>query len=174
MYFLFFVLLLFSLGAATAEQRCDDSEFALSAPTDRFDDNGDGTVTDSASGLMWMRCSLGQSWQGGNCVGELASVDWIEAQRAAKETNSSGSYFFSDWRVPKLPELAMIIERQCHNPRINLAIFPNTAAEKYWTSTTRPGDESNDDRYALSFGPDGVRPVEKDERNHVRLVRTAK
>lgn len=174
MHLFLFIFLLASLGAASAEQRCDDTDFPLSAPTNRFDDAGDGTVTDSSSGLMWMRCSIGQSWQDGQCVGDPTAYDWSGAQRVAEGVNKDGSYFFSDWRVPNLPELAMIVERQCQDPRINLTVFPNTPAAAYWSATSRPGDDSGDTVYALSFGPDGVQRMQKDERHYVRLVRTAK
>jgi hypothetical protein len=174
MHFFLFIILFSTLGAVLAEQTCDDTNFPLSAPTDRFHDNGDGTVTDSASGLMWMRCSIGQSWQNGDCVGDLTAYDWPGAQQIAADVNTDGSYFFSDWRVPNLPELAMIIERACQNPRINLAVFPKTPAAAYWTATSRPGDDSGDTVYALSFGPAGVQRMQKDERHFVRLVRTAK
>ncbi len=29
-----------------------------------YSDNGDGTVTDPTTGLVWMRCSMGQVWDG--------------------------------------------------------------------------------------------------------------
>jgi hypothetical protein len=166
------MLLVVSVGAA-ADQRCDVSQFPLSTPTDQFQDHGDGTVTDIASGLMWMRCSLGQTWHDGECVGEATSVDWQSARAAAADINGDGSFFFSDWRVPKLPELALIIERQCQNPRINLSVFPKTPVESFWTATGRPGDASDDTVYALSFGPEGVQRMDKGQLNHVRLVRTA-
>jgi hypothetical protein len=168
------VCLLLSLGSATAEQRCDVTEFPLSSPTDRFEDNDDGTVTDTASGLMWMRCSIGQSWQDGGCAGEPTTHDWASAQTVAKGINTDGSLFFSDWRVPTLRDLAMIIERQCQDPRINLSVFPGTPSALYWTATSRPGDDSTDTVYALSFGPDGVLRVPKDELHYVRLVRAAR
>lgn len=169
----FWMFLLLGLSPASAEQRCDVTEFPLSAPTDRFEDNGDGTVTDTASGLMWMRCSIGQTWRDGACIGDLLSLDWHSAQAAAETINGDGSLFFSDWRVPKLPSLAMIIERQCQDPRINLTVFPGTPAKAFWTSTARPGDASDSSVYALSFGPEGVQRIQKDALNFVRLVRTA-
>jgi hypothetical protein len=161
------------VAPAVAEQSCDTSRYPLSSPTERFSDNGDGTVTDDAAQLMWMRCSAGQTWSDDTCVGEAAAYDWDEAQELAAATNANGAGFFNDWRVPKLRELAMIAERQCENPRINLAIFPHTPPGLFWTESLRPGDGFEAFAYALSFGPEGVQHTAKSERHAVRLVRTA-
>jgi hypothetical protein len=161
------------VAASFAQQTCDTETYALSSPTERFTDNGDGTVTDDLSRLMWMRCSVGQSWSGGTCIGEAGTYDWDEAQALAAEVNASGGQFYSDWRVPKIRDLAMIAERRCENPRINLAVFPNTPPHFYWTESLRPGDGFEDFAYALSFGPEGVQHIAKAERHEVRLVRMA-
>lgn len=161
------------VAPSLAEQVCDTSRYPLSAPTERFSDNNDGTVTDDAAQLMWMRCAAGQTLSDGACVGEAVSYDWQGAQGVAVAMNASGASFFNDWRVPKLRELATISERQCENPRINLAVFPNTPASFFWTDSLRPGEGFEDHAYALSFGPEGVQHVAKTERHAVRLVRTA-
>jgi hypothetical protein len=166
------LLLLAVLTPAVAEQRCDTSRSPLSAPTERFDDNGDGTVTDKASGLMWMRCALGQDWTGETCRGEATSYPWSGTATAAAEVNANGMLFFSDWRVPGLRDLAMIAERECQDPRINLTVFPNTRPTFYWTSTERE-DDPEDRAYALSFGPEGVEPHAKTHAHLLRLVRNA-
>jgi hypothetical protein len=155
-----------------AEQRCDTSKFPLSTPTERFTDNGDGTVTDKASGLMWMRCALGQQWNDGSCTGKPETYPWTGTEAAAAKINRSGTHFFSDWRVPGLRDLAMIAERECQDPRINLTVFPDTPAVFYWTSTERK-DDPQDRAYALSFGPEGVEPHAKNMAHLLRLVRTA-
>jgi hypothetical protein len=166
------------LAAATsqsvfADQRCDTTKDPLSLPTERFVQHDDGTVTDTASGLMWMRCALGQQWTADGCQGEPTLFDWDALEGAAQQINASGDFFFNDWRVPQLRNLAMLIERQCKEPRTNLAVFPDTPADFFWTSTLRPGDESTDSAYALSFGPDGVKRHQKTMKHHLRLVRTA-
>ncbi|WP_295879311.1 DUF1566 domain-containing protein [uncultured Thiohalocapsa sp.] len=166
------ILLLCVLATAQAEQRCDTSQHPLSAPTERFTDNGDGTVTDTASGLMWMRCALGQEWTGDTCAGDAETYAWPSTQPAADAVNASGEQFFSDWRVPGLRDLALIVERECVNPRINLTVFPNTAADFFWTSSARE-DDPDDRVYALSFGPEGVEPHARSLAHHLRLVRTA-
>jgi hypothetical protein len=170
---------------------CDTSLYPLSSPTSRFEDGSDGTVTDKQSKLMWMRCAVGQSWSHGACSGQSAGLTWADAQRAATSVNKSGKFFYSDWRLPQLPELASISERQCKSPRINLEVFPNTAPDFFWSATSRPAGAASappgsgsaaaaanetPDQFAfvLSFGPDGVAYANKQEQHDVRLVRSAR
>jgi hypothetical protein len=161
-----------SAGSAESEgQSCDTSAYPLSSPTSRFEDHGDGTVTDRQSKLMWMRCSIGQVWSAGTCTGKPRAVSRAAADAEAIAVNKSGRFFFSDWRVPELPELAGITERQCKNPRVNLAIFPTTPPEFYWSATSRKADPAG--AFALSFGPEGVTYSPKEQSFDVRLVRTA-
>jgi len=161
-------------SSALAEQVCDTSHASLSAPSTRFADNGDGTVTDRESGLMWLQCSIGQRWTNSTCEGEPTFHDWTTAQAAAAATNRSGNQFFSDWRLPALREMATITERQCRNPRINLSVFPNTAAVAHWTSTPRPGTALSTAAFTLSFGDEGIEYQPLEQRHAVRLVRSAK
>jgi hypothetical protein len=167
-------MLLGVVSPAWAGQVCDARTYPLSAPTTRFEDNGDGTVTDRATKLMWMRCSGGQQWSGDSCSGQARAFDWRTAQRLAGDVNVNGSHFFNDWRVPSLRELASIVERECSDPRVNLAVFPDTPPGLYWTVSPRPGDDAASLVYALSFGNDGVVPSPKDGEHHVRLVRDAR
>ncbi|CRI67139.1 conserved exported hypothetical protein [Thiocapsa sp. KS1] len=170
---LFLLVIAGSAEPVLAEQRCDTAAYPLSSPTERFADNGDGTVTDRQAQLTWMRCSAGQDWSEGTCAGPAAAYDWAAAQGVAAEMNASGRHFYNDWRVPTLRELAMITERQCENPRINLGVFPNTPAVVYWTESSRPGEDFVDFAYALSFGPEGALHLSKQEQHQVRLVRTS-
>ncbi len=123
---------------------------------------------------MWTRCSAGQRWESGGCVGNASLLDWKAAQELAASVNSSGALFYNDWRVPQLRELAAITERQCQNPRVNLSVFPQTPGSMYWTSSARAGKEFESQAYGLSFGPEGVKLQSKDQAFHVRLVRNAK
>ncbi len=169
-------LLIIPLGAAAADpprQVCDTSRYPLSSPTTRFEDHGDGTVTDTQSKLMWMRCAAGQTWTRGTCAGRAAALSWQSARDAAQAVNKAGTFFYGDWRIPQVSELAGIAERQCSNPRINLAIFPETPAEPFWTATSRQTADSESFAFVLSFGADGVKYENKQEKHVVRLVRTA-
>ncbi len=160
-------------AADAPAQSCDVSLYPLSTPATRFTDNGDGTVTDQESKLMWMRCAVGQAWAKGTCSGGAAALTWQGALDAARAINKSGTLFFSDWRLPQLPELAGIAERQCKNPRINLAVFPATPPATFWTATSRPTGAVETFAFVLGFGADGIAYVSKEEMHHVRLARTA-
>lgn len=144
----------------------------VSLPAERFRDNGDGTVTDVASRLMWMRCSMGQRWHSGACIGAAGVASWPEAQRHADQANLDGSASFSDWRLPSVRELATITARECVRPRTNLAVFPGTVAAAYWSATPRAGEAGGERVFALGFGAQGVFAARKDERHHLRLVRS--
>jgi Protein of unknown function (DUF1566) len=155
---------------AGAQQACSGERSSLSAT--RFTDNGDGTVTDAESKLMWMRCAGGQQWRGQRCAGAALAYDWTTAGQQAEMLNREGSAFFNDWRLPSLRELATITDRGCRNPRTNLAVFPGTPAAAFWSSTLRPGETAGERVLGLSFGDEGVILARKDERFHLRLVRT--
>jgi hypothetical protein len=160
-----------SAQGAAAQQTCDAGLSTLQLT--RFRDNGDGTVTDVDSKLMWMRCSSGQSWVNDQCTGQATTYNWPDAVREANQISRSGDAFFNDWRVPALRDLATITDRGCENPRTNLLLFPDTPSSAFWTSTPRPGAKPEDMAFALSFGAEGVMAASKDERFYVRFVRSA-
>lgn len=63
-----------------------------------FTDTGDGTVKDSETGLVWMRCSMGQTWNGTTCTGTATAFDSNKIK--AFQLNDG-----SDWRLPNEVEL---------------------------------------------------------------------
>jgi len=158
---------------AVAEQKCSAESIAVSLPTDAFLDQGDGTVLDQRSKLIWMRCAAGQTWRNGQCDGQAQQYSWESAQAVASEVNRQGAFFYNDWRVPSLRDLAMITERQCQNPRTNLTVFPGTPADFFWTSSALRDAFKGDQFYALDFGSQGVQLRRPHEAFYVRLVRNS-
>lgn len=158
--------------AASAGQVCDTSQYPLSTPVDRFEDRGDGTLLDRQTRLLWLRCAVGQRWSAGQCAGQPSLLSWAAAHQHLQEVNAQGTYFFSDWRIPRIQELATIAERQCRNPRINLSLFPDTPAAAFWSSTPRRPSEADAALLMLGFGEDGVGHDDREGRHYVRLVRT--
>ena len=90
-------------------------------PAGRFTVNGDGTVTDSSTGLMWQQRTPDNimNWKG--------ALDYC---------NSSSISLHRDWRLPNTNELRSLIDHKRYNPAIDILYFPNTAASDYWSSTT--------------------------------------
>ncbi len=161
------------VSVAIAGQECDTSRFALSTPTQAFEDHGDGTVTDRRSGLQWMRCSVGQAWAKGNCNGVPEALSWQQANDVASKTNQSGNFFYNDWRLPNIRELATIAERQCANPRINLELFPGTLAASYWTIVLKGVGSYEPQAFVMDFGAGGIGVAAQQDRHYARLVRTS-
>jgi len=131
-------LLALGAGGALAEQVCKYDSIPATAPASRFTDNGDGTVTDQASGLQWKRCSEGQTWNGSTCVGTLNGYTWQKALQHANTATYAGK---DDWRLPNIKELASIVEGACSNPAIDLAAFPGTTSNVFLSSS--PQHETN-------------------------------
>lgn len=153
-------------SAGTFGQDCNNTSLAATAPPDRFSDNGDGTVTDTASGLLWKRCSEGQTWDGTTCAEAATAHSWREAMDLADAATYAGK---EDWRLPSLEELAALVEKACSRPAIDPQVFPGTAAAVYWSSTA---DTTNVDYAWLVHFHDGHGAKgHKYRAGHVRLVR---
>jgi len=138
-----------------------------------FEDHGDGTLTDRRTGLTWSRCSAGQVWREGACSGTPAELDWEAAVAYLREVNEHGYFFYADWRMPNLRELASISEVNCRDPRINAEAFPATAQGFYWSSSRKLVEGPETVAFALSFGAEGLRTGRLGERLHLRVVRQA-
>ncbi|MCG8427505.1 MAG: DUF1566 domain-containing protein [Chromatiales bacterium] len=105
--------------------------FTSNSARARYSDNGDGTVTDSYTGLTWMRCSLGQTWDGTTCTGTPVSYTGSAALELA-----SGFAGHSDWRLPSMYELQSIVDYTTYDPSIDSILFPNTPPYTYWSDTS--------------------------------------
>ena len=120
-------------------------------PYPRMFDNGNGTVTDIATGLIWLKQAdcINQSWAGAvNAVNTLAS-----GQCGLSDGSSAGS-----WRMPNRKEMQSLADRGQNNMALYFnenflsgnaainsqpAIFSNfIGTHYYWTSTTNAADTS--------------------------------
>jgi TPR repeat protein len=96
---------------------------------------------DESTNLTWMRCSLGQTWDGTTCVGTAQKYTWEEAQQAVAEMNRNGGYAgYTDWVVPDLEAIKSIVRDHDKQPKIDHAIFPNTPASFYWSASPDAGN----------------------------------
>ncbi len=125
---------LFTLGIADSAAECNPL-IPATLSSERFDVAA-GTVADTDTGLTWLRCSLGQTWDGETCAGEVTSYRWQEALQAAEE-ESYGAHH--DWRLPNRKELASIVEFRCFQPASDPVLWPGIIAARYWSATPFPG-----------------------------------
>lgn len=132
-------------------------------------DNGDGTVTDKETGLMWMKCS--QGFTDIDCTaGTALQYDWQGALAQAQSANAGvGTNGYIDWRLPSVAELASIVESACASPSIKESDFPATEADLYWTSS--PYAANFNRAWAVDFSEGEDQFTQKDNSYYVRLVR---
>jgi hypothetical protein len=90
-----------------------------------FVDNGDGTVTDRATGLLWQKS------------GSSRSVTWRRAKDYIDKLNRNQFAGYSDWRLPTIDELASLFEK---SKKDGLHIDPvfDRKQKRCWSSDNRP------------------------------------
>lgn len=94
--------------------------------SERFTINGE-EVTDKRTGLVWARCSVGQSWNSSTCTGTATTMTHEAALAYAQSRNG--------WRLSNVKELASLADKGCQNPAIDNVAFPNTPSKWYWSSS---------------------------------------
>jgi len=156
------------LATAVTDAATCRTELPSSTPTDRFNTTNE-TVNDKQTTLIWTRCAIGQQWTGSACAGEAQAMSWSEAVALVQHINQQGLAGQKDWRLPMVPELASIVERQCFNPRVNEAVFPGAPSAVFWSSMEKMG--TTDLAYSLDFGGGAAKATLKDFKGAVRLVR---
>lgn len=156
------MLLVLSLGSiAMAQTTCP------SAPG-RFAPTGD-QVLDRYTGLVWKRCSQGQTWSGSDCTGTATTHTHEQAMIVSGQA-------LGGWRLPNIRELSSLVDHGCYSTSqvglasIDRAAFPRTP--RSWTWSTTPWgdgaawivvfDEGNTDAYTRGSNT-----------GYVRLVRSA-
>ena len=70
----------------------------------QYIDHGNGTVTDTNTGLMWKKCSEGQT--GNQCSGKAKTYNWYQAMKKFKQVSFAGK---NDWRMPTIEELRTLV-----------------------------------------------------------------
>lgn len=156
----------FIFSSAAFAQECLSSGLETT-PSDRFTAVTTSSLLDTATDLVWRRCSEGQAWNGSTCEGEATKYTWQQALQLAHEASDND---LLGWRLPNVKELASITERNCVRPAVNSGLFPETPADDFWTST--PSADDPDRAWVVAFFNASHSIKEKDRFIYVRLVRT--
>ncbi len=115
-----------------------------------FADNGDGTVTDRATGLIWMKSDSGKG------------MDWPSALDYAETMEFAGH---DDWRLPTAKELQSIVDYSrspdtthsaAIDPVFECTPITNEDGQKdfghYWSSTTHVSPRGGDHAVYVACG----------------------
>lgn len=146
-------------GVGGAVDVPDDGTLQMGAPL-QYQDNGDGTIADLNTGLMWEKklaatdaacINPAQTSRDLHCVNNF----YVWSGNGAQETiwdwlddlNASNYAGFSDWRIPNQRELQSIVDYGRNNPAISPIFGPAFAFDaggasqyRHWSSTTRVCD----------------------------------
>jgi hypothetical protein len=153
-------------GQTTSYATGDDGDLekGIDWPNPRFTDNGDGTVTDNLTGLIWLQdagCINIETW-----LDALTESNGL-ANGSCGLTDGSVS---GDWRLPHIKELQSL----CDYGRVSPAFpsehpFKNIIHGAYWSSTTRADDPEK--AWNLSFYTGWVNTQDKTSSQRVWPVR---
>lgn len=121
-----------------------------------FVDNGDGTVTDLATGLTWM------TFDSGAYLGDDGFMDWEAALEWAENMEFAG---YDDWKLPDAKELQSILDYErspdttdsaAIDPKFDTTEFINIMGDTdygyYWTSTTHAENGRGGNAVYIAFG----------------------
>lgn len=167
---LLITLMLLTAPLSQAAQKCNANAVRVAPDTRYTLLNSNTEVEDVKTGLIWQRCSVGQSWNGSTCSGVATSMNWTNALQTAKNMGN-------DWRLPNIRELGSLVEPTCSSPTINETFFPATVIRItdglyfYWSSSSEAKQGSVARYFDFSFsGNDST--SSKSFLGFVRLVRS--
>ena len=120
-------------------------------PAPRFIDNGDGTVTDHLTGLIWLRNA--------NC---FSARLWVQALSDSNSLASGTCGLLDgslpgDWRLPNRKELFSLVDFSRDNPALPTGHpFPVVQSDLYWSASTRVDNTSGAWVVDMQYGSVGI------------------
>ena len=127
--------------------------------------NGDGTVTDAASGLMWeQKTDDGGPGDKDDAYTMDGSLSWVAS------LNTAAYLGYRDWRLPTIKELDAIVDlTRTTSPSIDMSFFPITNWSHYRSSTIDASATGNAWCIYFTSGYDAER--DRGFNSYVRAVR---
>ena len=102
-----------------------------------FTDNGNGTITDNVTQLIWQKVpnTTAQTWEN--------TLVYAENLSLASAT---------DWRLPNIKELQSLNDESVTNPSVSTTFFPTIGVHNYWSSTSLPNQTTKAWYWNTQFG----------------------
>ena len=137
----------------------------------RFVDNGDDTVTDTCTQLMWQK-DMADTNGGG--VNNSDKLFWCDALTYCEDLTFAGQ---SDWRLPNVRELHTLVDFSRASPAIDTDFFDATSGGEWvhWTSTSI-ANANGDCEWLIFFDTGRLSSVctsNEQALGHIRAVRDA-
>jgi cytochrome c553 len=130
--------------------RCVRADNNAAFHANKFDDNGDGTVTDDVTGLMWQQKI------------DYETYEWKEAIRYCEGLELADH---DDWRLPNVKEGVSIVDYNKHAPTIDPTFFPFTPSDRFfWLSTSDALKNAQQQPDIFFTPPQPEQPPRKSER----------
>jgi hypothetical protein len=117
-------------------------------------DNGNGTVTDETTGLMWQQ------------VTSEKIMNWNQAIVYCKNLKL-GNY--KGWRLPTITELRSLVDFSRYNLAIDMDCFPDTVLAFHWSSSTEESPTKYAWGVAFSYGQSYI--INTNRLHYVRAVK---
>ena len=153
-----------------------DGEFRSGLPLE-FVDNGDGTISDVHTKLMWEKLSDDGSihdW-------DNFSYQWAGAFGKVSDLNAANFAGYGDWRLPQARELSTLVDFSASSPAVRTAFNKDckpgcsvitcscTKSSFYWSSTTVQAGPTT--AWSVLFLNGSLTTALKTSYNYVRAVR---
>lgn len=165
-----FITVMALIATVSQAQTCQ-TNIKNKTPDSRYQLLNNGSeVKDLKTGLVWQRCSLGQTWSGTTCTGTATQFTWQQSLQVAKDVGNGLS-------LPNIKELSSLANHACDFPAINETLFPNMRTDyssnygAYWSSSPAAYNGSYASVFSFSSGNDGS--ANKSNSYFVRLVRAS-
>ena len=124
-------------------------------------DNGDGTVTDSSTNLIWQKDTARDGQD------EYRLTTWDEALSYCESLDLDDK---QDWRLPTIKELETIVDLLLWDPATDEVFSEMTASDYYWSSTSK--DNDRDSSWLIDFENGDVSTKSKSSYSgYVRAIR---
>ena len=116
-------------------------------PNPRFTNNGDGTITDNLTRLIWM--------QNANCWESMpwsSAISKVAGLNTGSESCSGYNGNHTDWHLPNFKELKSLIDAERYDPALPSGHPFSDVHSSYWSSTSYASNTGSAWRVNLYYG----------------------